>query len=36
MGSGLLSIIGLKIEGVLVGTLAGVLAGAVFYLVAFL
>jgi hypothetical protein len=35
IGAGLMSTIGLKVEGVLVGTLAGVLAGAVFYLVAF-
>jgi hypothetical protein len=34
IGAGLLSAIGLKLEGVYIGTLAGVLAGAVFYLVA--
>jgi hypothetical protein len=36
LGAGLFSIIGLKVEGVIVGTLAGALAGAVFYLIAFL
>jgi hypothetical protein len=36
VGAGLFSIIGLKVEGVIVGTLAGALAGAVFYLIAFL
>jgi hypothetical protein len=35
IGAGLMSAIGLKAEGVLVGALAGMLAGAVFYLVAF-
>jgi hypothetical protein len=34
IGAGLMSLIGLKPEGVLVGALAGMLAGAVFYLVA--
>lgn len=36
MGASLLFVVGLKIEGVLVGTLAGLLAGIVFYLVAIL
>jgi hypothetical protein len=36
IGSGLMSLIGLKVAGVLVGTLSGVVAGIVFYLVAFL
>ena len=35
IGSGLMSLIGLKVEGVVVGTLSGALAGVVFYLVAF-
>jgi hypothetical protein len=34
IGAGLLSIIGLKTEGIIVGTVAGALAGIVFYLVA--
>jgi hypothetical protein len=36
IGSGLMSLIGLKAAGVLAGTLSGVAAGIVFYLVAFL
>ena len=36
VGSGLMSLIGLKVAGVLVGTVSGVVAGIVFYLIAFL
>lgn len=36
VGSGLMSLIGLKVAGVLVGTVSGVVAGIVFYLVALL
>lgn len=35
IGAGLMTTIGLKVGGVLVGALAGLVAGAVFYLIAF-
>ncbi len=34
LGASLFSLIGLKVEGVLIGTLTGALAGVVFYLIA--